>query len=239
MGDWFGGSESKVVSAPTKTPQQSAFLNRLATMGYGQLGKGAPSYPGLMVAPMSGLEQQGMNLISQGSMLPNLGAGVIGQMVDPASNMQYWQQFFEPYQEQIANRFASGYGPDSQARSSGMMDVLGRGFAQMIVPQVMQQQQYGLGMIPEMAQLPGQLGFQQMAAGAIPREIQNQQYAAAYDKWMQSQGYNNPWLRLALQASGMPMFETGVTQGSSGMLSGLSQGAGTALGAAGLMALGI
>ena len=255
LSDMLFGSSGESVASSKLMPFQAYLLRDIGRFGagqmfapgtepnwleqqaklYGQLQpQGVSAYGGPMVAPMSSLEQQGLQQIGQG--IPQAygqGATAMGRMLDPAANMQYWNQAFEPMQENIANRFASVGG----ARSSGMMQALGRGYGQSIIPQVMGQQQSALGMVPQMAQLPQQMGMGMMAAGEIPRNIQQNQMLADYEKWLHSQPYNNPWMRTGMQAAGIPGIEVGYQQGSSGLMGGLAQGAGMGAGMWGMSKL--
>ena len=62
--------------------------------------------------------------------------------------------------------------------------------------------------------------------GAGERSITNEQLQAEYQKWLQSQGYNNPWLNLMPSALGTQAFENVVTPPAPTILSQLSSAAG-------------
>lgn len=212
--DFWSGTPTEVTQTPTLLPSQTKFVDWLSGYAMNQAQSamgGMGAYPYQMTAPMSPLESQAQNTAVMN--IPTL-----QRMLDPASNMDYWNTAFEPAQEAIANRFAAVNG----SRSSGMMEALGRGYGQQIIPQVMQQQQFAAQQLPQTAAM-------QSYIGSIPRSIQNQLSQEGYQKWLYSQPYNNPWNQLGLQASGIQTQQPTVLQGSPGFFSQLAGSAGQAL----------
>jgi hypothetical protein len=63
----LGGSGDKggIKKTSTLSPEQEKMMKGLGEYLQSQIGKGATPYPGQLVAPMSGTEQQGMNLLNQ------------------------------------------------------------------------------------------------------------------------------------------------------------------------------
>jgi len=181
--DLFGGGEDpKVVSQPAGSAGQMYLLNSLIGNVQGLLG--APGFqPGIPSVPaIGGLTQQQQAI--GGQIAPSVvgsfqqGQDVFGRMADPAQNMKYAQQMFQPIQDAIANRFASVDG----ARSSGFGQALGRGFAQGVMPQIFNQQAQGasgltqgamggLGMSNQISQQAEQLN-QMFAQGARADALQ-------------------------------------------------------------------
>ena len=82
-------------------------------------------------------------------------------------------------------------------------------------------------------QMPGMIGQQMLGAGEMERGVQGQQMAAEQAKWLESQGYQNPWLNLLPTALGTSAFENVIQQQGPGLFASMMPGIGQALGSAG------
>jgi hypothetical protein len=213
-----GGKSYDTSSVPRLNPDQTHFLRDLALSARSALGTGAEAPPSGF-APISPMQGQGLShlgglpaQLQQGMGIAGQGQQTLGRMLDPARNMQYAQQMFEPIQDRIANRFASVDG----ARSSGFGQALGRGFAQGVMPQIYGQQAQALSQAPQMAGLPMDLQLQAagglLGGGGLERQAQLQELQDAQQRWSATQPYNNPMLRLGLQSAGVPLSDTVVSQ---------------------------
>jgi len=60
-----GGEKGGIQTMSTLSPEQQEMAKKLAAYFQGKIGQGLPTYPGKLVAPMTGTEQQGMNLLNQ------------------------------------------------------------------------------------------------------------------------------------------------------------------------------
>jgi len=237
VGGLFGGSGQSVSQESNRTLEQQTFLNDLAQNA--RTGTGMTNQGGFIgvqpspstFAPISPMQGQGLGMLrglpgqlEQGLGISGQGQETLGRMLNPQQNMEFAQQMFEPIQAQIANRFASVDG----ARSSGLGQALGRGFAQGVMPQVFQQQGQALAMAPQFAglgmDLQGRAAQGLIGGGALQRGAQQEENLDANRRFQEAQPYNNPYLNLGLQASGFPTQENLVSQGmtTSGALASLA-----------------
>ncbi|MFA5382051.1 MAG: hypothetical protein WC356_02715 [Candidatus Micrarchaeia archaeon] len=119
-GSGGGSTSTDIIQATTLTPGQRSLLDQMTTLLGEQFGKGMPAYSGQTVAPLSNLQQQGIDFY--GGMIPtaqqganifskalqgydaNAGQNYLNQAnpalnsmladYNPASDKEYWQSAF-------------------------------------------------------------------------------------------------------------------------------------------------
>lgn len=153
--------------------------------------------------------------------------------------MQTWQKDVMP---SIMEKFAGNNAVDSGAMQrelarsgTDMMTNLNGQLANVMYSAQNDQlgrQQQGVNQSMNMAMAPGQLAGQYgnladlglnqagqaMNAGTVGRGIEQEGLTDSYNKWLSSQGYNNPWLTQYLsQALGVPAFENVATEQPMGL----------------------
>jgi len=181
--------EPRVERVETLSPEQKNLLQFLNERMPGLFDQPGPQ-PSFSLSPGTG--PAGQSYLGAARGLAPQGAAAMGRMADPTQNMQYAQQLFEPIQDQIANRFATAGG----ARSSGFGQALGRGFAQGVMPQVLNQQAIGA---------QGALGAGQSAAG-MENLMRQQDIRGQLQKWQMGLPGSDPRTRWMSTSLGVPAF---------------------------------
>jgi len=259
-----GSSGLDVQQYSTLTDQQRSLLDQLTSRLSGQLGQGVSPYGGQMVAPLSGLQQQGMGYYGGIAPIAQQGADIFGRALssydpaqgqgylsraapamassladyDPTSAREYWQQSFvnpamQNYRQNVMPQLLERYA--GQTGAGGMKKAIagsGEDLATSLNAQLANilysgqqaqkdRQLQAAGLSANMAQVPGLLAQQGGQLGGMGMDLMSNVMGAGqlqqtqaqnvlswdYQKWLQSQAYNNPWLSQMPLALGIPAFE--------------------------------
>ena len=246
MGSFFKAPKTQVQQASTLTPQQSQLLGSLIGQVQPGIGQAQAVFPGERVAPLSGLQQQGIDMAGG---IP----GAFGQAQEMGmsgiGDIMQGNDFFDPAQASAQNFFENVVSPnvmgtfaDTSSANSGVamkaLSEAGRdvslGLADRLSGLQLQQQGNQLGalsQIPGFAGMTGQGAGQLQALGGLPQQQQQAQLGAQQQIFQEQQPLNNPAFSIAAQLAGLGATENiGVQQGA-----GLGRElAGGMLGAAGM-----
>lgn len=240
---------------------QKSIFDQLANLLKGQVGQGVPSFPG-QYTPDANQSQQGVfdfvnQLLSGGNEQYGAGQDVLSSIMQPwddtgakeywetsykAPMMQQWEDDMVPaLMEKYASMDALDSGASRRALADSAVD-LNTNMASTLGNVLYQDknqhtlnQMNSLGPLMQMLGLPVDMG---LSAGATQYGIDASKGNEAYQDWMYSQGYNNPWINNYLsQILGTSTFAP-LTQGAT-QQSGFLQDVGVPLISAGLQSGGM
>ena len=227
----FSAPKTQVQQASTLTPQQSELLTSLIGQTQPGIGQAGPSFGGQRVAPLSGLQQQGIDFAGgipgAFGQAQQQGFGAIGDILSGG------QDFFGPAQASAQNFFENVVSPnvlgtfaDSSSANSGVaqkaLSNAGRdvslGLADRLSGLQLQQQGNQLGalsQLPQFANLTGQGAGQLQALGGLQQQQQQAGIGAQREIFQEQQPFNNPAFSIAGQLAGIGATENiGVQQGA-------------------------
>lgn len=222
LGGSGSGSGGQVTQTSGFTPDQLALLKQIGDQVSGQIGQGAEAYPGQEAAGPSDIQNSLFSLMGSA---PDLAGWANGQLTsnktyDPTAARDYWNQsFVQPAEqnfnentlpalmEQFAGQGALSSGGFNRAvtKAAGDMNTQLGGQLGNILYQdknTFNNDQYrnktlGLSTLDNVLN-------QMRSAGGTQQGIAQNQLNEGYNKWNQSQPYNNPWLGYLGQAMTSP-----------------------------------
>lgn len=214
--DLFKDEEGGIQKISTLSPEQEQLIKGLGEYLMSMMGKGATPYTGQQVAPMSGTEQQGMNLLNQYvgggiGQTAQTGLGAYNQMmnVDPNQIAAEYMKYTAPQEQRYLKEttiptFKESMVPGGTLRSTGtergigdIISRFGEGQLGRIGQTIEGARGRAAGLIPYLGQMAGiEGGVPQIEAafqyGQLPRMIEQAELTAKLQEFVRTSPEMSP-----------------------------------------------
>lgn len=201
------------------TPEQRNVLNQLLGVVTPEIGQAQPTFPGQRVAPLSGLQQQGIDMAGQ---IPGIYGQAQGMGMDAlqgimsgdaqrANAMNFFQNVVSP---EVMGTFAQTGSANSGLAQKALSEA-GRDVSLGLADRLAVQQMGAMSQLPNIAGMTGIGAGQLQALGGLPQQQAQAQIGARQQIFQEQQPLFNPAFSAAAQLAGMPAFENiGLQQGA-------------------------
>lgn len=233
------------------------FVDAVTRPAAGYTGKLAPDLSSLERTSLAALEQQAMNAVGGGDPLvkgaketvgralgaDQFNAGEFNEFFRGAVEDPMLRRFREEVLPEVTARFAhSPFGSDRLNAENRALDTLGSNLSAARADTAFKTKEAGrdralraAGMATPLASHNTDQLLQILAAGAVPRTVEDTRIAREYNEFVRQQDSKRKSMEMALALLGISPIENQsvVTGGSTGFLTALAGGAGQGLGMAG------
>jgi hypothetical protein len=216
LSDFFKSDEQEIKKTTTLSPEQQEMMKGLGEYLQSMIGKGATPYTGQLVAPMTGTEQQGMNLLNQYvgggiGQTAQTGLGAYNQMmnVDPNQIAAEYMKYTAPQEQRYLKEttiptFKESMVPGGTLRSTGtergigdIISKFGEGQLGRIGTSIEGARNRAASLIPQLSTMAGiEGGVPQMEAafqyGQLPRMIEQAELTAKLQEFVRTSPEMSP-----------------------------------------------